>query len=47
MPVAQSFIDAVALLALEYGTLVMVGLVLGGALALYAIYWLVFRAGKD
>jgi hypothetical protein len=47
MSVTQSSIGAVALLALEYGTLVMIGLVLGGALALYAIYWLVFKAGKD
>jgi hypothetical protein len=47
MPVAQSFTDAAPLLAYRTGTLVLVGVVLGVVLAIYAIYWLVFRAGKD
>jgi hypothetical protein len=42
----QSFI-AEATLAIQGGTFVLIGVVLGGVLALYAIYWLVFRAGKD
>ena len=42
----QSFI-AETPLAIQAGTFVLIGVVLGGVLALYAIYWLVFRAGKD
>jgi hypothetical protein len=33
--------------AVRGGTLVVVFVVLGAVLALYAIYWLVFKAGKD
>jgi hypothetical protein len=44
---AQSFIGSAQLLAWKGGTIVILGAVLGVGLALYAIYWLVFRAGKD
>jgi hypothetical protein len=35
------------LLAVTGGTLVVVGIVLGVALAIYAVYWMIFRVGKD
>jgi len=35
------------LLAIRGGTIVIGGLILGVVLALYAVYYLVFRAGKD
>jgi hypothetical protein len=47
MPVAQSFIDPGALLAIRGGTIVIGGLILGVVLALYGIYWMIFKAGKD
>ena len=47
MLVVQSFTDAVALVAIRGGTIVIGGLILGVVLALYAVYYLVFRAGKD
>lgn len=43
----QSFIELATSLAIQAGTFVLIGVVLGGVLALYAIYWLVFKAGKD
>jgi len=43
----ESFIDLGATLAIQAGTLFLIGAILGVALAGYAIYWLVFRAGKD
>jgi hypothetical protein len=47
MLVVQGFTDAGALLAIRGGTIVIGGLILGVVLALYAVYYLVFRAGKD
>jgi hypothetical protein len=47
MPVVQSVIDAGAVLAIRGGTIVIGGLILGVVLALYAVYYLVFKAGKD
>ena len=47
MLVVQSFTDAGALLAIRGGTIVIGGLILGVVLALYAVYYLVSRAGKD
>jgi hypothetical protein len=43
----QSFIDLGTTLAIQAGTFFLIGSILGVALALYAIYWLIFRAGKD
>jgi hypothetical protein len=43
----QTFIDLGATLAIQAGTFFLIGAILGVALAAYAIYWLVFRAGKD
>jgi hypothetical protein len=43
----KSFIDVGTTLAIQAGTFFLIGAVLGVALAIYAIYWLVFKAGKD
>lgn len=43
---AHSFIGSAPLLAMN-GTLVVVFVVLGVVLAGYAIYWMIFRVGKD
>jgi hypothetical protein len=42
----QSFIDLGTTLAIQAGTFFLIGSILGVALALYAIYWLIFRAGR-
>lgn len=47
MPLAPSLIAFASMLAIPGGTLTVVFIVLGGVLALYAIYWMVFKAGKD
>ena len=46
MAVMQSFIES-ALLAIRGGTIVIGGLILGVVLALYGIYWMIFKAGKE
>lgn len=43
----QSFIDLGTTLAIQAGTIFLIGAILGVVLAIYAIYWLIFRAGKD
>lgn len=35
------------LVAFTPGTLIAVGVVIGGLMAIYAIWWLIFRMGKD
>ncbi|HEU4356302.1 MAG TPA: hypothetical protein VFT27_12000 [Actinomycetota bacterium] len=35
------------LVALTPGTLIAIGVVIGGLMAIYAIWWLIFRMGKD
>jgi hypothetical protein len=47
MSVVQSFIDSGSLLAIRGGAIVIGGLILGVVLALYAVYWFIFKAGKD
>lgn len=34
-------------MAFAPGTLIAVGVVIVGLMAIYAIYWLIFRMGKD
>jgi hypothetical protein len=46
MEVAQGLTSS-GLLAYRGGTLVVIGVVLGAILAIYAVYWLFFRAGKE
>jgi hypothetical protein len=43
---AHSVIGSAPLLAMN-GTLVVVFVVFGAALAGYAIYWMIFKVGKD
>jgi hypothetical protein len=35
------------MLAWQVGTFVLIGSILGLVLALYALYWLIFRMGKE
>jgi hypothetical protein len=44
---AHNLIEAAPLLAVRGGTLVVVGVVFGIVLALYAVYWMIFKVGKD
>lgn len=46
MPVVQGSIGSVSMLAYVPGSLIAVGVVLFGLLAIYAIYWIIFRMGK-
>ena len=46
MPFAHGLIGSAPMLALS-GTLVLLGLVLGAVLVIYAIYWMIFKVGKD
>ena len=46
MSFAHSLIES-AMLAFRAGTFVVLGLILGGVLVIYAIYWMIFRMGKD
>jgi hypothetical protein len=46
VPVAQGFIESVPVLAYVPGSLIAVGVVLFGLLAVYAVYWIIFRMGK-
>jgi hypothetical protein len=47
MPVVPSLIASASMLAYRVGTFTVLFVVLGGALALYAIYWMIFKVGKD
>jgi hypothetical protein len=44
---AQRFIESVPMVAWMAGTLVVLGCVLAVAFAIYAIYWMIFKMGKD
>ena len=46
MPVVQGLIESVPELAAVPGSLIAVGVVLFGLLAVYAVYWIIFRMGK-
>ena len=35
------------MLAWQAGTFVLIGVILGVVLVLYAIYWMIFKAGKE
>jgi hypothetical protein len=47
MPFVSSVIASASLLAYRIGTLTVVFVVLGVVLAGYAIYWMIFKVGKD
>jgi hypothetical protein len=47
MPFAHSLIESAPMLAFRAGTFVVLGLILGGVLVIYAIYWMIFKMGKD
>jgi hypothetical protein len=46
MPFANSLIGFAPMIAWIAGTLMVVAIVLGGVLAIYAIYWIIFKMGK-
>jgi hypothetical protein len=47
MPFVSSVIASAPLLAYRYGTLTFVFIGFGVVLAGYAVYWMIFKAGKD
>jgi hypothetical protein len=48
MPFANSLVESLPMVAWVFGSFIVVALFLGGAaLAIYAIYWLFFKMGKD
>lgn len=47
MPFVSSVIASASLLAYRIGTLTVVFVVLGVVLAGYAVYWMIFKVGKD
>ena len=47
MFLARSFTGSVPLLAYQIGTFTVVFIVFGAALAAYAVYWMIFKVGKD
>lgn len=47
MPFVSNVIASASLLAYRIGTLTVVFVVLGVVLAGYAIYWMIFKVGKD
>ena len=47
MAVVLGLIDSGSLLAIRGSVIVIGGLILGVALAIYAVYYLVFKVGKD
>jgi hypothetical protein len=48
MPFAQSLIGSASMLAATLGgTIIFAGAMLGIVLAAYAIYWIIFKMGKD
>jgi hypothetical protein len=47
MPFVSSVIASASMLAYRVGTLTVVFVVFGAALAGYAIYWMIFKVGKD
>lgn len=46
MFLAQSLIDPAPVVAYVSGWLIAAGVVLFGLLAIYAIYWIIFKMGK-
>lgn len=46
MPFVQGSIESVPMVAYIPGLLIAVGVVLFAVLAIYAIYWIIFRMGK-
>jgi hypothetical protein len=48
VPFSQGFIESTPMVAYAAGTFVVVGLcVLAAALVIYAIYWMIFKVGKE
>ena len=47
MLLAQKFVGSGFMVAWMAGTLVVVGVLMGVALAIYAIYWMIFKLGKE
>ena len=47
MPVVPSLIASASMLAYRVGILTVVFVVFGVVLAGYAIYWMIFKVGKD
>ena len=47
MSFVSSVIASASLLAYQIGTLTVVFIVLGVVLAGYAVYWMIFKVGKD
>lgn len=47
MLLARSFTGSVPLLAYQIGTFTLLFIGLGVVLAGYAIYWMIFKVGKD
>ncbi len=47
MLLARSFTGSVPLLAYQIGTFTVLFIVLGVVLTGYAIYWLIFKVGKE
>jgi hypothetical protein len=47
MLLARSFIGSVPLLAYQIGTFTVVFILFGVVLAGYAVYWMIFKVGKD
>ena len=47
MPLVYSLVGSAAMLAVRFGTLVVVGVVLLGLLTVYGLYWLIFKMGND
>lgn len=47
MFLARSLTGSEPLLAYQIGTFTVVFIVFGAALAAYAVYWMIFKVGKD
>jgi hypothetical protein len=47
MFLARSLTGSVPLLAYQVGTFTVVFIVFGVVLAAYAVYWMIFKVGKD
>ncbi len=48
MPFANSLIGSLSMVAWTAGSLIILALFVGGgALGIYAIYWILFKMGKD
>ena len=44
---SQGAVGSASLVAFTPGFFIAVGFILAGLLAIYAIWWLIFRAGKE